>query len=623
MAFAKQQWWKADKNEVHRKLIDHVQAVEQDQFPLFQRFVRLSALYDPNNAVLANGERIDDGGYITENLIATNVDTVSSIISAIDIRAREITDGGDWDEQRQARQREFYIEGIEKLHDVPSKAESVFKEGPGIRGTGLMYVGEDRFCGGKKRKMTIEPVLADDIIVDERECRTGGRPTQMHRRRIVDRDDLIARYPKHEAEIERAQRNASGSRNMWAGYRPLEETDIVVIHSHRAPRGEKGDAGYMAGREVICIDGADLFDEDWDECEFPYAEIRWSVRGNGWYGISLAERIMGHQQVSNKANWQTDMLIFRNAIPTTYVSYADHGKLTMSEQTPGMIVALKGNIPTTPTPPPIHPAVTDRADKAKASAAEESGVNRMLSQGVKPAGLDSGAALRELNNATTQRFATQEKAYERFRRDIALLILSCCKRLGKDAPAIMKSTRFGVKRIDWAKVDPKITKVRLQMSSGLPRTVAGRTQMVLEWAQAGLIDQDESRRLLKYPDIERSLSLFTSGVEMLEHAFEAIAEGEIVMPEPFMPLQACVKRGNMQYADWWKVPGVPEEVLEALRQFIVQAAAMANPEQPAMPGAMPANENMPMDAGAMPPMDVAGGPPQAALAAQAMNLRAV
>lgn len=622
MAFTKQQWWKADKGEVYRKLIDHVQAVEQDQWSVFNRFVRLAALYDPNNAVLPDGSRIDDGGYITENVIATNVDTVSSIISAIDIRAREITDGGDWDEQRQARQREFYIEGVEKLFDVPAKAESVFKEGPGIRGTGLMYVGEDRFAGGKKRKLTIEPVLADDIIVDERECRTGGRPTQIHRRRIVDRDDLIARYPKHEAAIRAAQRNTTASWNMWAGFRPIEENDIIVVHSHRLPRGEEGETGYMAGREVICVDGADLFDDAWNEREFPYAEIRWSGRGNGWYGISLAERIMGHQQVLNRSNWQIDMLVHRNAIPTTYVSYADHGKLSASEQTPGMVVAIKGQMPQTPTPPAISPEVYKRVADVKSSASEESGVNRMLSQGVKPAGLDSGAALRELNNATTQRFATQEKAYERFRRDIALLILSCCKRLGKDAPIVMRSTRFGVKKIDWAKVDPKITKVRLQMSSGLPRTVAGRTQMVLEWAQAGLIDQDESRRLLKYPDVERSLSLFTAGVEMLEHAFEAIADGEIVMPEPFMPLQACVKRGEMQYAEWWKVPGVPEEVLEALRQFIVQAAAMSNPEQMPM-GAAPANDNaMPMG-DVMPPMDGMAGPPQAALSAQAMNLRAV
>lgn len=622
MTFSKQQWWRAEKGAVHQQLLQHVQAVEQDHFDLYQRFVQLAALYDPNNAVMRDGSKPASGGYITENVVATNVDTVASIISAIDLRARELTDGGDWTQQRQARQRELYLEGIEKLYDVAPKAESVFKEGPGIRGTGLMYVGEDRFSG-PKRTLAIEPVLADDIIVDERECRTGGRPTQMHRRRIVDRDDLMARYPKMQEQIERAQRANGATWQSWAGYRPVEENDIIVIHSFRIARGEKGEDGFVPGREVISIDGADLFDEPWEECEFPFAEIRWSGRGNGWFGISLAERIMGHQQVLNRSNWQIDMLVNRNAIPTTYVNYADHGKLTSTEQRPGLVVALKGGLPQTPTPPAISPEVYKRVGDVKASASEESGVNRMLSQGVKPAGLDSGAALRELHNATTQRFATQEKAYERFRRDICLLILAACKRLGKDAPVIKRSTRFGVWKIDWDKVDPKTTKVQLQMASGLPRTVAGRTQMVLEWAQAGLIDQDESRRLLRYPDIERSMSLFTSGVEMLEHAFEAIAEGEVVTPEPFMPLMACVKRGQMQYADWWHVPGVPEEVLENMRNFIVQAVTMQ--QMQTATGAVPANDNAPMDAGAVPPMptDMPATPPQAALASQAMQLKAV
>lgn len=613
MSFQKQKWWKCDKGQVWTQLLTHVQAVEQSQFDIFNRFVQLAALYDPNNAVMQDGSRPAEGGYITENVVATNVDTVSAIISAIDLRARVMTDGGNWTEQGMARRQELYAEGLEKIFDVQAKAEIAFKAGPGIRGTGLMYVGEDR---DKGEGMAVEVVLADDIIVDERECRNGGTPRQMHRRKLVDRDELAARYPKHKDAIAKAQRDTIGTAwQTWAGYRPLEENEVIVLHSHRLPVGVKGQPGYVPGRETVVIDGADLFDAPWEDDYFPYAKIVWSERDYGWYGIGLAERIMGHQQVMNRSNYQIDRLVNLNAIPTTYVSYADHGKLSMAVQRPGVIVALKGSPPVTPTPPAISPEVYKRVADVKHSASEESGVNRMLSQGVKPAGLDSGAALRELNNATTQRFATQEKAYERFRRDIVLLMFACCKKLGNKAPVVKRSTRFGVQKIQWSKVDLRTVKTQIQMASGLPRTVAGRTQMVLEWAQAGLIDQDESRRLLRYPDIERSLSLFTSGVEALEHAFDAIREGEVVMPEPFMPLKACVKRGMMQYLDWWRIPNVPEEVLENLRTFIVQAVEMDK---------MAANENAAADPMA-PPMPGAApeGPPQAALSGQAMQLKAV
>lgn len=605
MSFQKTKWWQADKGKVHQQLLQHVQSVEQTQFDLFNRFVRLSALYDPNNAMTQDGSRPEAAGYVTENVIASNVDTVTAIIAAIDLRARVLTDGGDWGQQRLARQQELYAEGLEKLYDVPKKARDAFKSGPGIRGTGVMYVGVEDGA------LCVDHVLADDIIVDERECRNGGKPKQMHRRKLMDRDELKARYPKFKVEIDRAQRNGNMTWQMWAGYRPIEENEVIVIHSHRLAVGTKGEPGYVPGREVKTIDGCDLMDEEWTDDGFPYAKIVWSERDNGWYGIGLAERIMGHQQVLNTSNWQIDRLVNLNAIPTTYVSYADFASLSMKVQRPGMIVGLKGGQPpVTPTPPSISPEVYKRVADVKSSASEESGVNRMIQHGTKPAGLDSGAALREYKDSTTQRFAAQEKAYEEFRRDIIILMFAACKKLGKLAPPVMHRTRFGVKRITWSKVDLKDIKVQISMASGLPRTVAGRTQMVLEWAQAGLIDQDESRRLLRYPDVERSLSLFTAGVEALEHAFDAIAEGENVMPEPFMPLMACVKRGQMQYLEWWKIPEVPEEVMEGLRQFIVQAAALQAP--PA------ANDN----AAAM-PADAAGGPPQAALSAQAMNLRAV
>jgi hypothetical protein len=44
MAFSKTKWWTADKGGVHLQLIQHVQAVEQDHYSVFNRFVRLGAV---------------------------------------------------------------------------------------------------------------------------------------------------------------------------------------------------------------------------------------------------------------------------------------------------------------------------------------------------------------------------------------------------------------------------------------------------------------------------------------------------------------------------------------------------------------------------------------------------
>jgi hypothetical protein len=595
------QWQNTDKGEAHTLVTEHVQNVERLQFDTFNRFVQLAALYDPN---CASGTD-ESLGFITENVVASNVDTVQAAIATAEIRARFMTDGGDWGEQRTARHLEWYAEGLTKLHEVDAKCSVAFGKGPGVRGTGIIYVD----LNAAKDGIVVEHVLADDMIADNRELRGGGKLRQIHRRCIADRDDLIAQYPKRKGEIERAYAARTG---MWAGYRPVSENQIVVLYSWHLG----------AKRKTVTIDGATLSDEKYEDDFFPFARIVWSERDESWYGISLAERIMGHQRVLNKSNWQIDRLVERNAVPTTYVRQVDAKLAVKTVNRAGSIAIVNGDWPVTPIPPAISPEVYKRVADVKASASEESGVSRMAAHGTKPGGLDSGAALREYRDQTTQRFATQEKAYERFKLDVVLLMIGCCKKLGKKAPVIMRRTRFGAKRIPWAKVDMGDTRVSIAAAANLSRTPAGRTQLVLELAQGGIISQDSAKRLLRHPDVEKELSLYTAALENIEKCFDEIADGAIVMPEPFANLALCVWRGQQQYL-MWRDDGAPEEVLEALRQFVVQAAFMLKPKPiandnmgtspaiPADPMAMPGPAEMPV-----------GAPPQSALAAQAMDLRA-
>ncbi len=260
----------------------------------------------------------------------------------------------------------------------------------------------------------------------------------------------------------------------------------------------------------------------------------------------------------------------------------------------------------------------------KAAAYEESGVSRLAAQSVKPAGLDSGVAMREYRDQTTQRFALQEKAYERLVLDIIWLVIDVCKDLGEAAPVIVRKAKFGAKKVKWADVDMQDVRVQITAASTLSRTPAGRYQTALEWAQAGVITTDEWRRLTQHPDLDRVLSLYTQGIESVERDIEAIEEGQSVMPEPFGNLELMVRVGQVAYLRDRDL-GAPEEVLEGLRQYVELAADQLSP-------APVANENaaMPMDPAVAPPMDpamagmvdpMAGATqPVAALAPQAMQL---
>jgi hypothetical protein len=400
--------------------------------------------------------------------------------------------------------------------------------------------------------------------------------------RNVDKEELIAEYPEHEDAI-----RASASRSSRHGFTPFSDDKITIIESIRLPIGRKGarKAKYIPGRRVVCIEDETLLDEKYERDHYPLACISWLSREGSFYGISLSERIAGIQRALNKRNWQIDRALDQNATITTYVRPVD-AHLAVKTSKIGNIVPIKGDYPQAPPLPVVNPETYQSRIQLKDSAFEESGVSRLAAQSHKPAGLDSGRALREYRDQTTQRFAPQEQDFEQLVLDCVYLALECCKELGSEAPIIMRQSRWKP-RLEWSKVDMGDVKIQLAAASTLNRTPAGREQTLIEWAQAGVISTDEFRRLIGHPDLERAMSLYTAALESIEEQLEMILDGEIVVPEPFDNLAMAVWRGTAQYHHA-RVGGAPEDVLEVIRQYVSQAAYFQKKSQPA-------NDNMAMD----------------------------
>lgn len=607
-------WWDSDKGKVNKNVLEHAKRLESDQGDMFDRFVKLEALYDPHTP---NGNAEGgDPSRVTENVVASNVDTATAGIASTVVRARIMTDGADWAQQRIARHQEWYAEELQTLLDVHPKCRAGFKEcvkkGTGITETETVF-GE----------IQVNHVLIDNVIVPPGAARSVKPPREMHIWEEVDVDELCARFPKADAKI----RASFKSRRR---YRPrsgsLIDYEIEVLKSWRLPVGRRGLPGYKAGRRSITIDGHDLLDEPYHKTHFPTAVIVWSERTTSFYGISGGERIAGIQRALNRRNWQIEKQLDQAAQPTTYVRPSDAGLAAKSHKV-GTIAVCKGDYPHTVTPPAVAPETMQSRIDLRDAAGHEFGQSPMATHAAKPAGLDSGVALREYRDAASQRYAIQEQDFEQFVLDTVWLILDSCKDLGAKSPVVSRRSRFGKRRIKWSDVDMRDVRVQLKAASNLNRTPAGRTQFVLELAQAGIISQDSARRLLTHPDIERELSLYTAALESIEHALDEIADGRIVMPEPFMNLAMCVWRGQQEYLKW-VVDGAPEDILESLRQFVVQAAYMVAMKDSAaqnanMPAADPTAAMLP-DAGmpALPPGPPAGAPPMSALAPTAMQLRA-
>lgn len=580
-------WFEAEKGDVHSKVVDYVQSVESVQWDVFDRFVKCAALYDPNDRQAFRAGWWTQGsspwagpdGQVYENVCASNVDTVTAIIAPNKPRARFMTDDGDWSTQRRAKLLELYAEGLVRKFDVYAKTQRAFKDAA-IKGTGLIKVHHD----GKR--LCVERVPVDEIVVDEGECLSGQPPRQLHHRKIVNRQSLKARYPKFAEEIDQAGTKGGSFSRMWADYRPIEDTQVAVIESWYLPIGDPDDDDFIPGRWVLCVEGCDIFDEEWRKPFFPFGKIIWSERSSGYYGIGLIERIAGHQRVVNKRHWQIDLQIDRFAVPVTYTHQSDAALAVKSITRVGTQVVYKHTPPIVSMPQSVSPETFRHLDSTKAGAYEESGVSRLTATAMKPAGIDSGVAMREYRDATTQRFAIQEQAYEQFFLDVVWLMLDAAKDLGKEAPEIFRKGTGGGKKIKWPQVDMGEVRIQIAAAAQLSRTPAGRIQLAMELAQNGIISPDSFRRMLQHPDLESEMSLYVAALEDIERCIEEILDGEVLVPEPYQNLQMGVWRGQHHYLKA-RADGAPEETLENLRQFIVQCAHVLSKKPAEMPMGAP------------------------------------
>lgn len=619
-------WYRQPKNDVHQKVFDFVRRTEQEQGDTYDRLAMLESLYDqysptgddltPPNAKLAN---------VSENVVASNVDTVYASVAATEVRARFMTDGADWSVQRRASKMEYYTEGLGKLHNVHRKCRIAFKEASKKGGGGLKVYG-DRWDD-----LVVEHIRLEDLVVPDCDSRSGAPPLQIHHvQRNYDRDKLRAEYPEHADDID----SSYGSRSMAgarpSGYRNYEQNKIVVIESIRLPIGKppakgkklsKKGAKYIPGRRTITIENKTLEDVPYHKPYYPFALVTWSDRQGSFYGISGAERIAGIQRSLNKRNWQIERILDQNALLTTYVRPADFNISTKTTKI-GQVVAIKGDWPETPTPPLVHPETYGSRVELKKSAAEEfGGAGLLATQSRIPAGLETGAAVREARVSVTQRFAPQEADFEQLVLDVCFLMIDACKDLGDAAPTVLESRWH--KPIKWGEVDMGQVKIQIAAASTLPRTPAGREQTLLEWAQAGIISTDSARRLIDHPDLERELSMYTSALEVIDMKIERILDGGISSPGPFDNLEMCVWRGTASFnnAD---IGGAPENILEGLHDFITLAGFIIDQKAVAnQNAAMPAGAGAAAGATPPPPMPPPGaGQPAPALSPQAMQLMA-
>jgi len=578
-------WWShSDPYEYALAAYTHIRGRDGTRREDFLRYMRLYGNRNVLGAGPTDFSLMLSEERVTLNVIKSVCDTVSARIAKNRPRPVFLTSGGNYSLRRRAKLLEKFVDSQFYSAGLYNVAPKVFVDAC-VFGTGVVKTYRVR------EDIRVERVFPGEIFVDRAEG-VYGEPQQMYQRKFINRDVLIDMFPKKASKIRRI--DAGTMRDFEFG-RDSTADQVEVLECWHLPSGPDA----KDGRHCIVADGVTLFKGDWEYDHFPFTFIRWSEQLRGFWGSGLAEELTGIQVEINKLLMKIQKAMQLLAVPWVLVESGSKIKKAHLNNQIGAIIPYTGTPPIVRPNQTISPEVFSHLDRLYQRAYEIAGVSQLSASSLKPAGLESGVALREYNDIESERFALISRDYETMFMDIARRMVALGKEISEENPdwsIVAQRDKETIQEVKWKDVDlgKDVYVLKVYPSSSLPSTPAGRLAMVEQLMGAGLLGPEEAKRLLDFPDLDRDLALDRAAADNIDRIIEQILdEGIYESPEPFMDLILAMKKVQASYNKAVN-DNVPEDRLGMLRQFLaathllMQRARQAAAPQagaPPVPGA--------------------------------------
>lgn len=565
-------WWKSKQKETHSHVFQYVKYLDKHQEYRNDQNLKYFRLYG-NSDVLPSSSfkffRAEPSAptvnRVTMNVVQSMIDTVVSKITKNKPRPMFLTDGGDWSLQRKAKKLTQFIEGQFYSTDFYTKSATAFLHAC-IFGTGALKI----FRVGAEIKC--EHVFIDEIIVDDNEA-LYGQPRQMHQKKWIHREVLKQMFPGKEK-----QHAISTVGKFTEDYMQPQTSDVVasemiqVIESWHLPSGKDAEDG----RHTITIENCTLLEEPYEKDYFPFVFFRWGLRPLGFFGQGISEQLQGLQLEINKILRTIQVSMHLVSIPKIFVEASSKIVTAHLNNKIGGIIKYAGVKPEPGQLGVIPPELFSHLDRLYQRCYEVVGVSQLAATSAKPAGLNSGKALRMYNDIETERFMSVGMRYEQAFLDAAKQFIDLAREIEESEDEGLKVKVKGdkfMKTIKWKDVDIDNDKYLMQMfpTSALSQNPSSRLQEVQELMQAGIVGKENGTKLLNFPDLEAFYNMENAGLEDIERQIEMmIDEGDYQTPEPYQNLPLGIQKMQQAYL-MFRSQGAPEERLELFRRWISDA----------------------------------------------------
>jgi hypothetical protein len=613
-------WWLQDEDRLHDTIYRIAVETRRLQMPRYDSYQRFAVLYNRMSANTWTGPVLHAGSgpdrRLALNIVKNCADAFTSKMTQERPKVTFLTSGGDHELQDCAKDLEKFVDGQFYEMRVYEKAPKVVLHSC-IAGTGVLRI----FIHGHGDKACVdcEPVLADELIVDDTDGKYG-QPTWVIYRRLIDKLVLMQEFPEFAEEIERMPPTQSDDYWPTAIESTAERVPIYMAWHLRSGQDATD------GKHAICIHGKTLYFGEWNYDYFPFAFYRRQWAPFGFWGIGLAEELAGIQLEVNALAQKIQRHHY--LLGSGHWMVENNSRVAQGQLDNDIsIIRYSGVKPDIVFPSVVPPDMYQHLWSLYGKAYEITGISQLAASSMKPQGLNSGKALDAYADITSERFAVSVRAYQDWYLEIARQVIDRAREIVANdnkqysVRAVSKNAMQHVKFLD---VDLKETEAVLQMypTNKLAKDPAERMAQVQQMANAGWIDPSAAKRLLDFPDLEAEQTYAQANYDLSMKIIDAIVkDGKWTEPRPFLDIGKVVQGEflpgeTLKLAQMAELRGefinVPEPNLEMLRKWMVAAKNLVAPEPEEQPPA-PA----PLPAGPMPPppgIPPSGGPPPEGIA---------
>ena len=594
------QWWLADKDQLPFTIGEQVKTLIQADKGRIDRLnneAKLYGNYSPVSFVGYTITKVNSNFSPTRDRISCNVigqcvDTLASKFIKNKPKPMFLTHNGDYKLQRKAKKLDDFCFGVFQQQEVYKLAQRTLKDAL-VWGDGIIHV------YAENNEIKFERVMPYEILVDYLESHYGSESTKtIHRIKNIDRSQLISLFPEHKDALI----NINNLSDVMTGTVKSVSDQICVIESWRLPSTKD------SGDGVHCItipNGLTLFVEEYDKDFFPFAFLNYNQRQFGFWSQSLTEMLTPIQVELNRCLMSVQRSYHLGG--TFKIMLKTGSKVVKShlDNSIGAIIEYAGDTPPQYiTPPIVQPEIYQHISTLKAMAFETAGISQLSANSTKPAGLNSGKALREFNDIETDRFQMFGQSWANLFMDLAKITVSTARDIYEndgDSVVTLPGKKF-IKTIKWSEVSMEDDQFSMQLFpvSMLPSTPEGKLAAIQEMITSQMISQDVGKRLLDFPDLDQEENLANASLDFIYETMDKIIEdGIYTPPDSYEPDLNVNKKIALEYLMMGKRDNVEEEKLMLVRQYIdqcnaiqqdAQATAMQQVamQQAAAPGIQPA-----------------------------------